>query len=78
MDGEKRENIKIGMIVDIVLKADQKTGKLTRGIVADILTSSALHHRGIKVRLKDGQVGRVQNIYPYKIINGQEYMDGLT
>jgi len=78
MDGQKRENIKIGMIVDIVLKADQKTGKLTRGIVADILTSSALHHRGIKVRLKDGQVGRVQNIYPYKIINGQEYMDGLT
>ena len=59
MDGEKRENIKIGMIVDIVLKADQKTGKLTRGIVADILTSSALHHRGIKVRLKDGQVGRL-------------------
>ena len=66
------------MIVDIVLKADQKTGKLTRGIVADILTSSALHHRGIKVRLKDGQVGRVQNIYPYKTINGQEYMEGLT
>jgi len=78
MDGEKRENIKIGMIVDIVLKADQKTGKLTRGIVADILTSSALHHRGIKVRLKDGQVGRVQNIYPYKTINGQEYQEGLT
>ena len=78
MDGEKRKNIKIGMIVDIVLKADQKTGKLTRGIVADILTSSALHHRGIKVRLKDGQVGRVQNIYPYKTINGQEYMEGLT
>ena len=78
MDGEKRENIKIGMIVDIVLKADQKTGKLTRGIVGDILTSSALHHRGIKVRLKDGQVGRVQNIYPYKTINGQEYMEGLT
>ena len=78
MDGEKRKNIKIGMIVDIVLKADQKTGKLTRGIVADILTSSALHHRGIKVRLKDGQVGRVQNIYAYKTINGQEYMEGLT
>jgi len=66
MDGEKRENIKIGMVVDIVLKADQKTGKLTRGIVADILTSSALHHRGIKVRLKDGQVGRAQNIHPVK------------
>ncbi|OGZ65270.1 MAG: hypothetical protein A2998_02090 [Candidatus Staskawiczbacteria bacterium RIFCSPLOWO2_01_FULL_37_25b] len=78
MDGQKRENIKIGMIVDIVLKADQKTGKLTRGIVADILTSSALHHRGIKVRLKDGQVGRVQIVYSYKTINGQEYMEGLT
>jgi len=66
MGGEKRENIKKGLIVDIALKADQKTGKLTRGIVADILTSSALHHRGIKARLKDGQVGRVQNIHPVK------------
>jgi uncharacterized repeat protein (TIGR03833 family) len=54
------------MIVDIVLKADQKTGKLTRGIVADILTSDSFHHRGIKVRLKDGQVGRVQVVYPVK------------
>jgi uncharacterized repeat protein (TIGR03833 family) len=46
----------------IVLKHDQKTGKLTRGIVQNILTSSAFHPRGIKVRLTDGQVGRVQQI----------------
>ena len=52
MDGQKRENVKIGSEVEIVLKADQRTGKLTRGIVAEILTSSALHHRGIKVRLR--------------------------
>jgi len=79
MDGQMRENIKIGSEVEIVLKEDQKTGKLTRGIVAEILTSSALHHRGIKVRLKDGQVGRVQKIYPvFPKIKGQEYQEGLT
>ena len=72
MDGQKRENVKSGSEVEIVLKADQRTGKLTRGIVAEILTSSASHHRGIKVRLKDGKIGRVQKIYP------QEYQEGLT
>jgi len=78
MNGQNRENIKIGSKVDIVLKADQKTGKLTQGIVADILTSSANHHRGIKVRLKDGQIGRVQKVYPvFPKINGQEYQEGL-
>jgi len=78
MDGQKRENVKIGSEVEIVLKADQGTGKLTRGIVAEILTSSAVHHRGIKVRLKDGQVGRVQKIYPaFPKIDGQEYQEGL-
>lgn len=51
-----------GMVVDIVLKADQPTGKLTRGTVGRILTNSPHHHRGIKVMLVDGQVGRVQNI----------------
>ena len=61
-NGQVRENIEPGLEVDIVLKKDQRTGKLTRGIVKDILTSSATHHRGIKVRLKSGQVGRVQNI----------------
>jgi len=75
--GQVRKDIKIGMIVDIVLKKDQPTGKLTRGRVKDILTSSSEHHRGIKVRLEDGQVGRVQNIYPYKVINGIEYQEGL-
>ena len=78
MDGQKRENVKIGSEVEIVLKEDQKTGKLTRGIVAGILTSSTSHHRGIKVRLRDGQVGRVQKIYPvFSKINGQEYQEGL-
>ena len=79
MDGQKRENVKIGSDVEIVLKADQKTGKLIRGIVAEVLTSSATHHRGIKVRLKDGKIGRVQKIYPvFSKINGQEYQEGLT
>lgn len=57
-----RRNIKPGLLVDIVLKADQPTGKLTRGKVKDILTNSGEHYRGIKVRLADGQVGRVQAI----------------
>ena len=78
MDGQRRESIKIGAEVDIVLKTDQRTGKLTHGKVAEILTSSASHHRGIKVRLEDGQVGRVQKIYPvFPKINGQEYQEGL-
>jgi uncharacterized repeat protein (TIGR03833 family) len=62
MDGRNRSNLAPGRDVFIVLKQDQKTGKLTRGIVQDILTSSGFHPRGIKVRLTDGQVGRVQQI----------------
>lgn len=62
MNGKNREDIKIGWEVDVVLKADQRSGKLTRGIVADILTNSQFHPHGIKVRLEDGQVGRVQEI----------------
>jgi uncharacterized repeat protein (TIGR03833 family) len=62
MDGTRRANIKPGMTVLIVLKQDQPTGKLTKGIVKDILTSSAQHPHGIKVRLQDGQVGRVKQI----------------
>ncbi len=78
MDGTNRSNIKIGGEVDIVLKADQPTGKLTHGKVADILTSSGQHHRGIKVRLEDGQVGRVQKIYPsFPKIDGVEYQEGI-
>ncbi len=62
MNGKDRKDIKPGMEVEVVLKADQATEKLTRGVVAEILTSSDFHPRGIKVRLTDGQVGRVQNI----------------
>ncbi len=63
MNGQNREEIKIGLEVDVVLKADQRTGRLTHGVVAEILTSAPFHPHGIKVRLEDGQVGRVQQIY---------------
>jgi uncharacterized repeat protein (TIGR03833 family) len=62
MNGQKRASIKPGLEVDIVLKKDQKTGITTRGVVKDILTNSASHPHGIKVRLKDGNVGRVKEI----------------
>ena len=61
-EGDKRANIKPGLRVKIVLKADQRSGKLTEGIVKNLLTNSAVHPHGIKVRLEDGQVGRVQEI----------------
>jgi uncharacterized repeat protein (TIGR03833 family) len=60
--GQARKDIKPGMQVSIVLKQDQRTGKLTRGVVRDILTKSATHPHGIKVRLENGQVGRVKQI----------------
>ncbi|MEH7013369.1 YwbE family protein [Neobacillus niacini] len=62
MNGQNRKDITAGTEVNIVLKADQRTGKLTRGVVKDILTNSSFHPHGIKVRLTDGQVGRVQEI----------------
>ena len=62
MDGTKRAAIHIGSHVEIVQKADQRTGELTEGYVAQILTKSAVHSRGIKVRLETGEVGRVQHI----------------
>ncbi|MBF6595447.1 MAG: YwbE family protein [Thermaceae bacterium] len=62
MKGTNRQNIKPGSRVLIVLKADQRTGKLTEGVVRDILTSSATHPHGIKVRLESGAVGRVKEI----------------
>ena len=58
----KRENIKLGLRVSIVMKADQRSGKITEGIVRDILTNSSVHSHGIKVRLESGQVGRVKEI----------------
>ena len=63
MENTIRNNIKIGQRVDIVLKKDQKSGKLTQGIVKRLLTNSPNHHHGIKVMLEDNQVGRVKNIY---------------
>ncbi|WP_409273779.1 YwbE family protein [Neobacillus sp. SCS-31] len=63
MNGQNRKDITTGITVDIVLKEDQRTGKLTRGIVKDILTKSPNHPHGIKVRLTDGQVGRVKKIH---------------
>ena len=62
MDGKNRKDIRSGVEVDIVLKKDQRTGRLTRGVVKDILTKSARHPYGIKVRLSDGLVGRVKNV----------------
>ena len=62
MDGTNRSNIKPGIEVAIVLKEDQRTGRLTHGVVQNILTSSLFHTHGIKVRLTDGKVGRVKEI----------------
>ncbi|HTI60326.1 YwbE family protein [Mucilaginibacter sp.] len=59
MNGQNRKDIHPGLEVDIILKKDQRSGALTRGIVKDLLTSAAYHSRGIKVRLEDGQIGRV-------------------
>ncbi|WP_430821793.1 YwbE family protein [Carboxylicivirga caseinilyticus] len=60
--GKERKNIKAGIEVAIVLKQDQRSGDLTYGVVKDILTKSSFHPHGIKVRLEDGQVGRVKEI----------------
>ena len=63
MDGRIRSDLKPGIEVDIVLKKDQRSGKLTRGVIKDVLTRSSNHPHGIKVRLVGGQVGRVKNIH---------------
>ena len=62
MEGTIRNNIEVGILVKIVLKKDQRSGELTEGIVDRILTKSPKHTHGIKVRLEDGQVGRVKEI----------------
>jgi len=62
MEGNRRDNIKPGVKVAVVLKQDQRSGKLTEGIVKDILTNSPSHPHGIKVKLESGQVGRVKTI----------------
>jgi len=62
MNAFKRADVKIGLHVKIIMKEDQRTGKLTEGIVKDILTKSPKHPHGIKVRLETGEVGRVKEI----------------
>ena len=66
MDGKKRSDVKPGIEVNVILKQDQRSGKKTRGVVKDLLTNSATHPHGIKVRLEDGQVGRVCEIISNK------------
>ena len=61
--GTKRAEIQVGLKVSIILKQDQRTGKLTEGIVKDVLTKSSSHPHGIKVRLENGLVGRVKSIH---------------
>ena len=62
MNGQNRKDIKPGLVVEVVLKQDQRTCKRTRGVVRDILTKSSHHPHGIKVRLESGEVGRVQEV----------------
>lgn len=62
MNGQNRKDIYPGLLVEVILKKDQRTGVLTEGVVKSILTSAPFHTRGIKVKLEDGQVGRVANI----------------
>ena len=62
MEGTIRNNIEIGMLVRVILKKDQRSGNLSEGVVERILTKSTNHPHGIKVRLEDGQVGRVKEI----------------
>jgi uncharacterized repeat protein (TIGR03833 family) len=62
MDGRERKDVRPGPTVDIVLKQGQRTGRLTRGVVKDVLTKSPRHPHGIKVRLETGEVGRVKEV----------------
>ena len=71
MDFTIRDNIKPGLRVNIVLKKDQRSGKLTGGIVKDVLTKSPKHSRGIKVRLESGLIGRVQKIMDLQQDSGE-------
>lgn len=72
MNGQHRKNVRAGVEVEIVLKTDQASGRLTRGIVKDILTSSSFHPHGIKVRLVSGDVGRVKEVFD--VIDQEPYL----
>lgn len=67
MDGTNRQDIQPGQRVKIVLKQDQGSGKLTEGVVKDLLTNSPFHPHGIKVRLQSGEVGRVKEVVPSSV-----------
>ncbi|NJN17898.1 MAG: YwbE family protein [Oscillochloris sp.] len=69
MNGQYRKDIRPGLRVAIVRKQDQRSGRRTIGVVKDILTSAPQHSRGIKVRLEDGQIGRVQEIEPQEEVS---------
>jgi uncharacterized repeat protein (TIGR03833 family) len=62
VSGQYRKDVRPGVRVEIIMKKDQRSGRRTAGVVKDILTSAAYHSRGIKVRLEDGQIGRVQAV----------------
>jgi conserved hypothetical protein len=62
MDGRRRSDVRVGQLVNIVLKEHQRTGELTEGVVKNILTNSGTHPHGIKVRLETGEVGRIKEI----------------
>lgn len=62
MEGSERKNVRPGLTVDIVMKQDQRTERLTRGVIKDVLTKSSYHPHGIKVRLETGEVGRVKEV----------------
>ena len=75
MNGQYRKSVRAGVEVDIIQKKDQHSGKLTRGVVKDILTNSSFHPHGIKVRLTRGEVGRVQEVFDtnqVKVITTQQ------
>ncbi len=67
-DAKRRKDIVIGQVVSVVLKTDQKAGRLTRGVVQTILTKSPMHPHGIKVRMDNGLVGRIKIIHDEKVI----------
>lgn len=74
-DGRNRGSIHPGLCVDIIQKQDQRSGKKTRGVVSEILTGSSFHPHGIKVRLKDGKVGRVCTIIPEETFSHNQTLD---
>ena len=69
-DGRQRTSIQSGFIVDIIQKQDQRSNKKTRGVVQEVLTNSSFHPHGIKVRLKDGKVGRVTDVISTESVSG--------